>query len=111
MPFIVWQERRRVGVRESSSAAIGSPTAVTPLDVPPSVSVPHAVLDALRAIQTTRYEHSFTARAYGHTPQETPGLIAVDIAHGRHFCLLCACTVSRRIYIRVHSYRHADRLL
>lgn len=51
---------------------------MTPLDVPPSVPVPHAVLDALRAIQTTRYEHSFTARVYGYTPHHTPGLIAVD---------------------------------
>jgi len=55
MPFIFWQERRRAGVREPSSAAIGSPTAVTPgpLDISPSAPVPHAVLDVLRAIQTT----------------------------------------------------------
>jgi len=36
---------------------------------------------------------------------------AVDTAHGRHLRSLRACTVSRRIYIRVRSYCHADRLL
>ncbi|KAH0836479.1 hypothetical protein J3R83DRAFT_8088 [Lanmaoa asiatica] len=72
------QERRRAGLRESPSPDVGTPTTLTPLDVPPSVPVPHAVLDALQAIQTTRYEHSFAARVYGHTPQKTPGLIAVD---------------------------------
>ncbi|KAG8220760.1 hypothetical protein J3R82DRAFT_2189 [Butyriboletus roseoflavus] len=72
------QERRRAGIRELPSLDIGTPTTLTPLDVPPSVPVPQAVLDALRAIQTTRYEHSFAARVYGHTPQKTPGLIAVD---------------------------------
>jgi len=69
---------RRDGGRVSSSAAVGSRTAVAPPDVPPSAPVPPAMLDALRAIQTTRYEHSFAARVYGHTPQEMPGLIAVD---------------------------------
>lgn len=83
MPFMFlflfyWQERRRAGIRESPSPDIGTPTTLTLLDVPPSVPVPHAVLDALRGIQTTRYEHSFAARVYGHTPPKIPGLIAVD---------------------------------
>ena len=72
------QERRRAGIKERPSLDIGTPTTLTPLGVPSSVPVPQAVLDALRAIQTTRYEHSFAARVYGHTSQKTPGLIAVD---------------------------------
>lgn len=51
---------------------------LTPLDVPPSVPILQSVLDGLQVIQTTKYEHSFAARVYGHTPQKTPGLIAVD---------------------------------
>ncbi|KAG6374788.1 hypothetical protein JVT61DRAFT_4166 [Boletus reticuloceps] len=72
------QERRRAGIRESSSVDIGTPTTLTVLDVPHTVPIPYVVFEGLRAIQTTRHEHSFAARVYGHTPQKTPGLIAVD---------------------------------
>ena len=75
---IFGQERRRAGIPESPSVDIGTLATVAPLDVPPSVPAPHAVLEALRAIQTTRYEHSFAARLYGYTSQKTLGLIAVD---------------------------------
>ena len=57
---------------------VPTPTTLTPLDVPPSVPIPYAVFDGLRAIQSTQYEHSFAARVYGHTSSRTPGLIAVD---------------------------------
>ncbi|KAG9309939.1 hypothetical protein JVU11DRAFT_9971 [Chiua virens] len=72
------QERWRAGIRASPSLDFGPPVALTPLDVPPSTPIPQAVFDALRVIQTTQYEHSFAARIYGHKPQVTPGLIAVD---------------------------------
>lgn len=76
--IVILQERRGAGVREPLSLNVGTPPTVTPLDDPPSVPVPRAVIDALRNIHTIRYENSFAARVYGHKPPKTPGLIAVD---------------------------------
>ncbi|KAN0088763.1 hypothetical protein V8E55_005820 [Tylopilus felleus] len=97
------QERRRAGIRELPSSHIETPTTVTPLDVPPSVPIPHAVLDGLQAIHTTRYEHSFAARVYGHTPQRTPGLIAVDWESSSPWMLLM--DDNRAHYVLAHPER------
>jgi len=72
------QERRKAGIKEPLSLDIGTLATVTPLDVPPSVPIPRAVIDALRNVHTTRYENSFAARIYGNKPPKALGLIAVD---------------------------------
>ena len=103
------KERRGAGVREPPLLDIDTPTTLTPLDVPPSVPVPHAVLDALRGIHTTQYEHSFAARVYGHAPLNTHGLIAVDWESRAPWSLLMddvhdhyALAQSVTLYTRVH---------
>lgn len=109
------KERRRAGIKESLSLDIGTSTTLNPLDVL-SVSIPHPVLDALRAIQTTRYEHSFAARVYGHMPQKTPGLIAVDWESRPPWVLLmddihAHYTLAQSVDVFTHAYARITVLI
>ncbi|KIJ65214.1 hypothetical protein HYDPIDRAFT_27934 [Hydnomerulius pinastri MD-312] len=70
--------------REKRSARTPEPpvrivsNTLTAFDPPPPACLPPAVLESLRAIQTTRYENSFASRVYGHKPLKIPGLLATD---------------------------------
>ncbi|KAI6014052.1 hypothetical protein BKA83DRAFT_14904 [Pisolithus microcarpus] len=70
------QQRGRANAQSPLRAL--KPPSLTSLQVPQPSAAPSEVLDHLRTIQSTRYEHSFASRLYGSKSRRAPGLIAVD---------------------------------